>query len=200
MAAGRARARSAEAIRTRPARGDLLDDGLLDNGLLDDSVDMRSPVNGAAAIGGPAYRRPCRDSHPMRWGRRSLGSTERRATPMTPMTAIRNERPDPRLAAILRRAAIAGAGLVLALPAARGYNPWIGAMPLWLLAMPLASLWALHGFRLPRLAPASTRLSATPRRRRRPQARRRSQYPAASGALAASSRASAIGSAARRNS
>src|SRR5690606_11852881 len=77
MAAGRARARSAEAIRTRPARGDLLDDGLLDNGLLDDSVDMRTPVNGAVLAGGPAYRLPFRDSHPMRWGRRSLGSTER---------------------------------------------------------------------------------------------------------------------------
>ena len=119
---------------------------------------------------------------------------------MTPMTAIRNERPDPRLAAILRHAAIAGAGLVLALPAARGYNPWIGAMPLWLLAMPLASLWALHGFRLPRLASAGSQLSAPARRRRRPQARRHRQYPAASRALAASSRPSAISSAARQNS
>lgn len=119
---------------------------------------------------------------------------------MTPMSAIRNERPDPRLAAILRRTAIVGAGLVLALPAARGYNPWIGAMPLWLLAMPLASLWALHGFRLPRLASAGSRLSAPARRRRRPQARRRRQYPAASRALAASSRPSAISSAARQNS
>src|SRR5690606_11047885 len=122
----------------------------------------------------------------------------RGATVMTPMSAIRNERPDPRLAAILRRTAIAGAGLVLGLPAARGYNPWIGAMPLWLLAMPLASLWALHGFRLPRLAPAG--LSTAARRRRRPQARRRRQYPAASRAFPASSRPSAINSAARQNS
>ena len=51
-----------------------------------------------------------------------------------------HNRPDPRLVLILRRTAIIGAGLVLAVPAARGYNPWLGAMPLWLLAMPLASL------------------------------------------------------------
>ena len=119
---------------------------------------------------------------------------------MNPLTVIRNERPDPRLATILRRTAIAGAALVLAVPAARGYNPWIGAMPLWLLAMPLASLWALHGFRLPRPGAARTPLSTAPRRRRRPQARRRRQYPAASRALVASSRPSAINSAARQNS
>ena len=119
---------------------------------------------------------------------------------MTAMTAIRNESPDPRLAAILRRTTIIGAALVLAVPAARGYNPWLGAMPLWLLAMPLASLWALHGFRLPRLAPARTVLSSTARRTRRPQARRRRQYPAASRAFPASSRPSAINSVARQNS
>ena len=116
------------------------------------------------------------------------------------MTPIRNRQPDPRLAAILRRTAIAGAALVLAVPAARGYNAWIGAMPLWLLAMPLASLWALHGFRLPRLAASGTPLSTAPRRRRRSQARRRRQYPAASRAFPASSRPSAINSAARQNS
>ena len=111
-----------------------------------------------------------------------------------------NERPDPRLATILRRTAIAGAALVLAVPAARGYNPWLGAMPLWLLAMPLASLWALHGFRLPSFRPASQVPATTLRRRRRPQARRRRQYPAASRALPASSRPSSISSAARQNS
>lgn len=120
------------------------------------------------------------------------------------MNPILNYRPDPRLALVLRRTVVVGAGLVLAVPAARGYNPWLGAMPLWLLAMPLASLWALHGFHLPRLGlPAldgRTALAATPRRRRRPQARRQRQYPAASRALAASSRPSSISSAARQNS
>ena len=59
------------------------------------------------------------------------------------MNPILAERPDPRLVLILRRIAIVGAALVVAVPAARGYNTWLGAMPLWLLAMPLASLWAL---------------------------------------------------------
>lgn len=106
--------------------------------------------------------------------------------------------PDPRLALALRRIAIAGAVLVLALPAARGHSQWFGALPLWLLAMPLSSLWALHGFRLPR------RHSALPgapraRRRRSPQARRR-QYPAASRALSASVRPTSTSSRARQNS
>lgn len=107
--------------------------------------------------------------------------------------------PDPRLVLLLRRAVLLGAALVLAVPAARGANPWLGAWPLWLVAMPLASLWALHGFRLPRLARATSD-PARPRRRRTPQARRRRQYPASSRALAASSRPSAISSAARQNS
>lgn len=107
--------------------------------------------------------------------------------------------PDPRLVLVLRRATLVGAALVLALPAARGYNPWLGAMPLWLLAMPLASLWALHGFRLPRPT-AHQATAASPRRRRRPQARRRRQYPAASRASLASARPSSISSAARQNS
>lgn len=76
---------------------------------------------------------------------------------------------DPRLSTLLQRAALAGLAAVLALPAARGYSPWLGWMPLWLLGMPLAALWALHGFRLPRRA--ATAVLA--RRRRRPQARRR---------------------------
>ena len=111
-----------------------------------------------------------------------------------------NERPDPRLALILHRVAIAGAALVLAVPAARGYNTWLGAMPLWLLAMPLASLWALHGFRLRAPGPVAAGQSATARRRSRPQARRRRQYPASSRAFAASARPSSISSAARQNS
>lgn len=76
---------------------------------------------------------------------------------------------DPRLSMLLRRAALAGLVAVLALPAARGYSAWLGWMPLWLLGMPLAALWALHGFRLPRRAAAAM----LARRRRRPQARRR---------------------------
>lgn len=118
---------------------------------------------------------------------------------MTRLPACDAAAPDPRLARALHGIVAAGAVLVLALPAARGYNAWLGALPLWLLAMPLASLWALHGFRLPRWqrAPAG---SARPRRRRAPQARRRRQYPAASRALTASSRPISISSATRQNS
>lgn len=60
--------------------------------------------------------------------------------------------PDPRLERALRRIVLTGALLVLALPVARGHSVWIGALPLWLLGMPLASWWALHRFRLPRLS------------------------------------------------
>ena len=81
--------------------------------------------------------------------------------------------PDPRLERALRHCIAIGALLVLAVPAARGHSSWLGALPLWLLAMPLVSWWALHRFRLPRASHAS------PRRRRhgaqaaRRQARRR---------------------------
>lgn len=109
--------------------------------------------------------------------------------------------PDPRLDLALRRLSIAGLLLVLALPAARGASHWLGAWPLWLLAMPLSSLWALHGFALPRWARARAGGStARPRRRRGPQARRRRQYPAASRAFSASARPISISSAARQNS
>jgi hypothetical protein len=107
--------------------------------------------------------------------------------------------PDPRLVLALRRLAMAGALLVLVLPAARGASTWLGAWPLWLVAMPLSSLWALHGFRLARW-PAGIGDPTRARRRRAPQARRWRQYPAASRALAASSRPSAMSSAARQNS
>ena len=107
--------------------------------------------------------------------------------------------PDPRLALLLRRLVLAGALLVLAVPAARGASQWLGAWPLWLVAMPLSSLWALHGFRLPRW-PGDATDSPRTRRRRAPQARRWRQYPAASRALVASSRPSSISSAARQNS
>jgi hypothetical protein len=57
--------------------------------------------------------------------------------------------PDPRLAAALRQILFAGIALVLVIPAARGQSHWLGALPLWLVAMPAASLWALHRFPLP---------------------------------------------------
>jgi hypothetical protein len=82
--------------------------------------------------------------------------------------------PDPGLDRALRRIVLAGVLLVLALPAARGSSPWLGALPLWLLAMPLASWWALHRFRLPRLQAMRAPVVAARRRRRgTAQARRR---------------------------
>ena len=57
---------------------------------------------------------------------------------------------DSRLDCGLRRLVLIGLTAVLLLPAARGYNVWLGWMPLWLLGMPLAGWWALHRFRLPR--------------------------------------------------
>ena len=113
--------------------------------------------------------------------------------------------PDPRLAAALRQVLFAGIALVLVIPAARGHGHWLGAWPLWLVAMPAASLWALHRFPLPGLhgrrvaGPAATSGVAKPRRRG-PQARRRRQYPAASRAFSASVRPMSMSSAARQNS
>lgn len=82
--------------------------------------------------------------------------------------------PDPRLRRALWNALWLGAVLVLLLPAARGHNPWLGWMPLWLLGMPLSALWALHRFRLPRLPPSASAVRGR-RRRRGVQARRTSQ-------------------------
>jgi hypothetical protein len=79
---------------------------------------------------------------------------------------------DRRLDLAMRRIVLIGAALVLAVPAARGHSVWLGALPLWLLGMPLASWWALHRFRLPRWPqPAAT--SARRRRSGNAQARRR---------------------------
>ena len=79
---------------------------------------------------------------------------------------------DRRLELAMRRIVLVGAVLVLAVPAARGVSVWLGALPLWLLGMPLASWWALHRFRLPGWPqPAAT--SARRRRRGGAQARRR---------------------------
>jgi len=78
--------------------------------------------------------------------------------------------PDLRLDRVLRHLVVAGVASVIAVPAARETSLWIGALPLWLLAMPLLSWWALHRFRLPQRHQA-----AAPSRRRRNagQARRR---------------------------
>ena len=112
-------------------------------------------------------------------------------------------RPDPRLAAALRQVLLAGIALVLVVPAARGSSHWLGALPLWLVAMPAASLWALYRFPLPRLRrmqPVSSAGAVARPRRRGPQARRRRQYPAASRAFSASARPISMSSAARQNS
>ena len=50
---------------------------------------------------------------------------------------------------LLRHAVAIGAVVVALLPAARGFSPTLGWMPLWLVAMPLCAWWALHRFRLP---------------------------------------------------
>lgn len=113
-------------------------------------------------------------------------------------------RPDPRLVAVLRQVLFAGIALVLVIPAARGHSQWFGAWPLWLVAMPAASLWALHRFPLPglrgRVAGAAATQAFARARRRGPQARRRRQYPAASRAFSASARPMSMSSAARQNS
>src|SRR6476469_8915773 len=80
---------------------------------------------------------------------------------------------DPRLDVLLRRLIGWGVLAVLLLPAARGTSAWFGWMPLWLVAMPLASWWALHRFRLPRVASTGVRAVASRRRRRGAQAHRR---------------------------
>lgn len=78
----------------------------------------------------------------------------------------------------------AGLGLLLIalLPAARGYSPWIGHWPFWLLGAPLIALLGLHRERL-RAAFGQVRSARTEqrRRRRRGQARRatRALRPAA---------------------
>ena len=81
---------------------------------------------------------------------------------------------------LLRHAVAIGAVVVALLPAARGFSPTLGWMPLWLVAMPLCAWWALHRFRLPareveEAAPlrARRRAGAQARRRRPSMLRRR---------------------------
>ncbi|MCJ0826126.1 hypothetical protein MQC88_09220 [Luteimonas sp. 50] len=92
--------------------------------------------------------------------------------------------PDAHLERALRRIVLAGALLVLALPAARGASAWFGALPLWLLAMPLSSWWALHHFRLPRLQPRPGTNAATRKRRGHAAQARRRRVPVARGGVA----------------
>ena len=89
--------------------------------------------------------------------------------------------PDPRLERALRRLVLFGALAVALLPMARGHSAWIGSLPLWLVAMPLSSWWALHRFRLPH---PRTRAGAAGRRRRGEAQARRRQVPRRQGRLA----------------
>jgi len=91
--------------------------------------------------------------------------------PTARLNAVVDAPPDPRLERGLRRLVLWGALAVALLPAARGHSTWIGSLPLWLVAMPLSSWWALHRFRLPH--PRTT--AATRRRHRRGVAQARRQ-------------------------
>lgn len=76
----------------------------------------------------------------------------------------------------LRYALSIGAVLVLLLPPARGFSETLGWLPLWLLGMPAAALWALKGFPLPgRTAGEIAAMPALRRRRSGPQAWRRAR-------------------------
>ena len=74
------------------------------------------------------------------------------------------------LDALMRHAVAIGVAIVALLPAARGFSPTFGWMPLWLVVMPLCAWWALHRFRLPS---GSWIAGNVPRRRGHRQARRR---------------------------
>ena len=79
-----------------------------------------------------------------------------------------------RLEDALKYALAIGSVLVLLLPGARGFSETLGWLPLWLLGMPAAALWALKGFPLPGHAPEEiAAIPASRRRRSGPQARRR---------------------------
>jgi hypothetical protein len=77
--------------------------------------------------------------------------------------------PDPRVLRCVRQALLAGLALVVVWPAARGYNPWIGWWPLWLLGMPAVAWWSLYRFHLPGFLRLPRRARSP---RRRGQARR----------------------------
>ncbi|MET3928709.1 hypothetical protein ABIE51_000596 [Lysobacter sp. OAE881] len=73
---------------------------------------------------------------------------------------------------LMRHAVAIGVAIVALLPAARGFSPTFGWMPLWLVAMPLCAWWALHRFRMP-AREAETAAPVRMRRRAGAQARRR---------------------------
>ena len=73
---------------------------------------------------------------------------------------------------LMRHAVAIGVAIVALLPAARGFSPTFGWMPLWLVAMPLCAWWALHRFRVP-VREADAVVPARTRRRAGAQARRR---------------------------
>ena len=111
-------------------------------------------------------------SQALRWQRWTLDSHQHPETAMRAPIEHQRSHCDPRLDMALRRIVLLGAALVLAVPAARGHSAWLGALPLWLLGMPLASWWALHRFRLPdwprpAAAVARRRRSGTGQARRR---------------------------------
>lgn len=74
----------------------------------------------------------------------------------------------PEFVLMLRRTLLAGLALVALVPAARGSNPWLGWMPLWLVLMPACALWVAEGLPMPRFSPVLLRRGGN----RRAQARR----------------------------
>jgi hypothetical protein len=79
---------------------------------------------------------------------------------------------DPRIARALRTWLTLGVVAVLLFPFARENTTWLGYLPMWLVAMPAAALWALHRFALPRW-PVTVARGAQRARRRSAQATRR---------------------------
>ena len=74
---------------------------------------------------------------------------------------------------LMRHAVAIGVAIVALLPAARGFSPTFGWMPLWLVATPLCAWWALHRFRLPAREADEVATPVRMRRRAGAQARRR---------------------------
>jgi len=71
-----------------------------------------------------------------------------------------------RIELVIRQLVVAGALLVLLVPAARGSSEWFGWLPLWFVGMPLAAWWSLRRCPLPHVA------LQLPRRRRAQALRR----------------------------
>jgi hypothetical protein len=79
---------------------------------------------------------------------------------------------DPRIARTLRTWLTFGIAAVLLFPFARENTTWLGYLPMWLVAMPAAALWALHRFALPHW-PVTVARGTQRARRRSAQATRR---------------------------